>query len=423
MRGEKVMTIGEINIPKRTIMTPGPVEADPRVLRALSNPVLGQFDPAFTNMMNEVMELLRQIFRTKNKWAFPVDGTSRAGLEAVLISIIRPGDKVLVPIFGRFGHLLVEICERCRADVHTMECPWGEVFDPEDVIREIKRVKPEIVAIVHGETSTGCMQPLEKIGRFCRELGVLCVVDAVATIGGTDVNTDEWCLDAVIGGTQKCLSVPSGMAPITFNSRIEARINERKKVERGIATEEDMKRERDHLPIYSNYFDISQLMDYWSPRRLNHHTEATSMLYGLREGARAVLEEGLSERFERHRLHEAALTEGIRAMGLELFAEGEKKLPTVTCVKVPERVDAEEVRNMMLKEFGVEIASSFGPLCGRIWRIGTMGYSCRKENILFALAALEAVLIRVGAPVQPGRALQAALSFYHGKTAVNRGVS
>lgn len=423
MRGEKTMTIREINIPKRTIMTPGPVEVHPRVLRALSYPVLGQFDPAFTEMMNEVMAMLRQLFRTKNNWAFPVDGTSRAGLEAVLASIIRPGDKVLVPIFGRFGYLLAEICERYRADVYTMECPWGEVFAPEDVIREIKRVAPEIVAIVHGETSTGCMQPLEEIGRACRELDVLCVVDAVATIGGTDVNTDEWCLDAVIGGTQKCLSVPSGMAPITFNSRIEKRINERKKVERGIAIEEDLKRERERAPIFSNYFDISQLMDYWSPRRLNHHTEATSMLYALREGVRVVLEEGLGERFERHRLHEAALVEGIRAMGLELFAEGRRKLPTVTCVKVPEQIDADLVRNMMLDEFGVEIASSFGPLHGKIWRIGTMGYSCRKENVLFTLAALEAVLIHVGAPVQPGRALQAVLSFYHEKTAVKGGVS
>lgn len=188
---------------------------------------------------------------------------------------------------------------------------------------------------------------------------MLCVVDAVATIGGTDVNTDEWCLDAVVGGTQKCLSVPSGMAPITFNSRVEKRINERKKVERGIATREDIVLETGRLPISSNYFDLGMLMDYWSPRRLNHHTEATSMLYGLREGARVVLEEGLRERFSRHRLHETALIKGIKAMGLELFTEGRKKLPTVTCVKVPDRVDADLVRKMMLDDFGVEIARLF----------------------------------------------------------------
>ncbi|MEC1471696.1 alanine--glyoxylate aminotransferase family protein [Bacillus haynesii] len=407
------MTIGEMNIPKRTIMTPGPVEVHPRVLRALSSPVLGQFDPAFTDMMNDVMALLRPIFRTTNKWAFPIDGTSRAGLEAVLASLIKPGDRVLIPIFGRFGYLLAEICERYRADVYTMECPWGDVFEPKEIISEIKRTKPEIVAVVHGETSTGCIQPLEEIGRACRELDVLCVVDAVATIGGTDVNTDEWCLDAVVGGTQKCLSVPSGMAPITFNSRVEKRINERKKVERGIATREDIELETGRLPISSNYFDLGMLMDYWSPRRLNHHTEATSMLYGLREGARVVLEEGLSKRFSRHRLHETALIKGIKAMGLELFTEGRKKLPTVTCVKVPDRVDADLVRKLMLDDFGVEIASSFGPLAGKIWRIGTMGYSCRKENVLFTLAALEAVLIRTGASVSPGNALQAALDFYH----------
>jgi len=400
----------EIHAPLRTIMTPGPVEADPRVLRAMSTPILGQFDPAFTRMMNETMEMLRETFQTSNQWAFPVDGTSRSGLEAVLCSLIEPGDKVLIPIFGRFGHLLTEISERNGAEVHLMQCTWGEVFDQQAVIDEVKRIQPKILAIVHGETSTGCMQPLDQIGPACRELGVLTVVDAVASIGGAPVKVDEWQLDAVIGGTQKCISVPSGMAPVTYNERVERILQSRKKVERGVAQESDI-REVAH-PIRSNYFDLSQLQDYWGPRRLNHHTEATSMLYALREGLRIMLEEGLEERFERHKLHEKALMAGIREMGLELFNDFAWKLPMVTCVKIPAGIDGESVRSMLLNQFGIEIASSFGPLHGQIWRIGTMGYSCRKENVLFVLAALEAVLIRHRAPIVVGRGVQGALDVY-----------
>ncbi len=395
-------------------MTAGPVEVDPRVLRAMSTPIVGQFDPAFTTIMNEVMEMLREVFQTKNQWAFPVDGTSRSGIEALLCSIIEPGDKVLVPIFGRFGHLLTEICERYGAEVHIMETTWGEVFDQNDVIDEIKRVKPKITAIVHGETSTGCMQPLDQIGKACREEDVFLVVDAVASIGGTPVKVDEWYIDGLVGGTQKCLSVPSGMSPITYNHRLEKLINARKKVERGISTEADRKNEEamSHPTIKSNYFDISMLQDYWGPRRLNHHTEATSMLYALREGLRIVLEEGLEERFARHKLNEHALISGLEAMGLELYGNRQCKLPTVTCVTVPEGIDPEPVRSMLLSQFGIEIASSFGPLHGKIWRIGSMGYSCRKENILFVLGALEAVLTRHGAKLHTGKALQAALDVY-----------
>lgn len=406
------MSFSRFEIPLRTIMTPGPVEVDPRVLQAMSSPILGQFDPAFTAIMNEVMEMLRQLFRTSNRWAYPIDGTSRAGIEALLCSIIEQGDKVLIPIYGRFGYLLAEICERYGAHVYTIECEWGNVFDPKEVINEIKKVGPKIVAIVHGETSTGCMQPLEEIGEFCREMDVLLVVDAVATIGGTEVNVDEWHLDGVIGGTQKCISVPSGMAPITYNDRVEKVVLSRKKVERGIQTDLDRSIPSTGKTIISNYFDLSQLQDYWGPRRLNHHTEATSMLYALREGLRIILEEGLTERFKRHRLHERALVAGIEAMGLSLFGDKKQKLPTVTCVNIPDEVDGESVRRMLLHEFGIEIASSFGPLHGKIWRIGTMGYSCRKENILRLLTALEAVLVYHGVRVNRGEGVQEALKVY-----------
>ncbi|NOU92213.1 aminotransferase class V-fold PLP-dependent enzyme [Paenibacillus sp. LMG 31456] len=395
----------------RTIMTPGPVEVDPRVLRAMSFPILGQFDPEFTDIMNETMDMLKELFQTNNRWAFPIDGTSRSGIEAVLTSLIEPGDRVLVPIFGRFGHLLVEISERCGAEVITMEQEWGTVFEPEAIVERIRETQPNLVAIVHGETSTGRIQPLAGIGKACRELDALLVVDAVATIGGTEVRTDEWMLDAVIGGTQKCLSVPAGMAPITYNERAEAKVLKRKRIERGLR-DPAAAGTAEVAAIRSNYFDLSQLQDYWSSARLNHHTEATSMLYALREGLRLVLEEGLTERFDRHLYHEQALVAGIEAMGLRLFGEASCKLPVVTCILIPDGVDGESVRGMLLQEFGIEIASSFGPLKGKIWRVGTMGFSCNKKNVLLTLGALEAVLIRHSFQVNAGKAVQAALDMY-----------
>ncbi|ALS20454.1 pyridoxal-phosphate-dependent aminotransferase family protein [Paenibacillus naphthalenovorans] len=395
----------------RTIMTPGPVEVDPRVLRAMATPILGQFDPEFTDIMNETMGMLREVFQTGNEYAFPIDGTSRSGIEAVMVSLIEPGDKVLVPIYGRFGHLLAEIAERCGAEVMTMEQEWGKVFDPGQVIALMKRERPDVVAMVHGETSTGRMQPLQEIGRACRELDALFIVDAVATIGGTDVRVDEWMIDAAIGGTQKCLSVPSGMVPITYNERAEAKIRRRKQVERGLR-DPHVDLSCSGRTIRSNYFDLSQLQDYWGPRRLNHHTEATSMLYALREGLRLVLEEGLEQRFARHKLQEMALVAGLQAMGLLLFGDPDCKLPVVTCVQVPEGISGDSVMHMLLSEFSVEIASSFGPLKGKIWRIGTMGYSSNQRNVLHVLGALEAVLIRHRAKIDAGRAVQAALDVY-----------
>ncbi|MDG5787902.1 alanine--glyoxylate aminotransferase family protein [Evansella sp. AB-P1] len=401
-----------LHVPARTIMTPGPVEVDPRVLRAMSSSILGQFDPSFTSIMNETMELLRKVLQTKNHWAYPIDGTSRAGIEAVLCSVIEEGDTVLVPSFGRFGYLLTEIAERCGANVHLMNCDWGCVFDPESVIKEIKKVKPKIVAIVHGDTSTGRMQPLKEIGFACREADALFIVDAVATVAGTEVKPDDWMVDALITGTQKCISVPSGMAPITYNERIERIVLQRKSIERGIATKDHLLSNNVNRRIRSNYFDLSQLQDYWSPERLNHHTEATSMLYGLYEGLSVIVEEGLEERFRRHRQNERALVAGIEAMGLSLFGDNSCKLPTVTCVSIPQGVNGDSVRSMLLGEFGIEIASSFGPLHGKIWRIGTMGYSCQKRNILLTLASFEAVLIHHQVKLNIGAGVQAALDMY-----------
>ena len=281
------------------------------------------------------------------------------------------------------------------------------MFDPVDIITAIERERPTIVAMVHGETSTGCIQPFDGIGTACRQVDALLVVDAVATIGGVPVKTDEWLLDAVIGGTQKCLSVPSGMSPITYNDRVEAKVLRRKTTERGL-------REKGSpvstvKAVASNYFDLGQLQDYRSPKRLNHHTEATTMLYALREGLRIVLQEGLEERFLRHKRHEEALVAGLQAMGLTLYGEPLCKLSVVTCIRIPSGVDGEAVRAMLLNSFGIEIASSFGPLKGQIWRIGTMGFSCNQKNVLHVLGALEATLHWHGVDISVGKASQAAL--------------
>ncbi|MBY7144224.1 alanine--glyoxylate aminotransferase family protein [Virgibacillus sp. NKC19-3] len=401
------MEYKDLNVASRTIMTPGPVEADPRVLRAMSTPIIGQFDPQFLNLMDETSDLLRYVFQTENQRAFPVDGTSRSGIEAVLASIIEPGDKVVVPVFGRFGYLLTEIVDRSGGETHMIETEWGNVFDPQDIIAEIKRVDPKVVVMVHGETSTGRLQPIEEVGKFCRENDILLVVDAVATLGGVEFKPEAWNVDAVITGTQKCLAAPTGMAPLTYNARIEETLQARKKIERGLSLDDKNDRK-----IQSNYFDLSQIQDYWSPDRLNHHTESTSMLYALREGLRVIKEEGIENRIERHTAHGKALVAGLQAMGVELFGEEENKLPVVTIVKVPKGVSESAVRQTMLNEFGIEIAGAFGPLKGKVWRIGSMGFSSRKNNILRVLGALESTLTYHGANVNSGDATQAALAYY-----------
>jgi len=400
----------ELCPPQRTILTPGPVEVDPRILRVMGMPVLGQFDPEFTGLMNETMVLLRQVFQTSNEQAYAVDGTSRAGLEAVLCSIIEPGDRVLIPVIGRFGYLLAEIAQRCRAEVKTLEVEWGHVIQPEQIEQQLANERFKLVAMVHGETSTCTIQPLEGIGALCEKYGALLAVDAVATLGGTEVRVDDWKLDACISGMQKCLSGPSGMSPLTYNWKVEKILAARKKIERGL--QYGIENTACSSIIQSNYLDLAQLQDYWGPQRLNHHTEATTALYALREALRCILKEGLQKRFHRHRLNGEALMAGIEAMGLGIFGDGRNRMPFVVPVVIPAGIDGGSVRRQLLVDFGIEIAASFGPLKDRIWRIGAMGYSSQKRNILFCLAALEAVLRAHGFRTSPGGAVDAALHVY-----------
>ena len=398
----------EIITPIRTIMTPGPVEAHPNVLRVMGTPILGQFDPAFLAIMDEVKEMIKIPFGTKNEQAFAIDGTSRSGLEAALIGLIEPGDKVLIPAYGRFAYLLGEICERAKAQVTYLEKEWDSVFEQEEIIAEIKRVNPKIVALIHGETANGQMQPLEKIGKFCQENEVFFVVDTVATYGGAPIKVDEWGIDIAIAGTQKCVSVPSGMSLITYNDRVEKVLTARYQKELGLS--KDFRNERH---ISSNYLELSQLQRYWNKERINHHTEATSMIYALHEGLRMMIMEGIENGYERHSRNDRAIQAGIEAMGLAIFGERTTKMPTVTPILIPEGIDGEAVRNTLLHDFGVEIASSFGPLQGKVWRIGNMGFSSRKENVLHVLAAFEAALLFHGATINRGEAVLAALREYN----------
>jgi (S)-ureidoglycine-glyoxylate aminotransferase len=370
--------------------------ADPRVLRAMATPLLGQFDPEFTAVMNEVMALSRLAFQTANPRTFPVSGTGRAGLEAAVASLVEPGDRVVVGECGRFGLLFHEIAERCGAEVVPVTAEWGRVIDPDAVRRALGGGRTKLCAIVHGETSTGVLQPLADIARLCREHDALLVVDAVVTLGGVEVATDAWDLDVVVAGTQKCLSCPSGLAPLTYGPRAEAVLTRRRS------------------RIQSNYLDLGQLAAYWSPDRFNHHTAPTAMVYGLREALRAVQVEGLDARFARHRLHGDALRAGVAALGLALFG-GEppaRRLPMITPVVVPDGVDDLAVRRRLLDDFGIEIGAAFGPLQGRVWRIGTMGYSARRPNVLLGLAALEAVLRGAGWAAPAGAGVDAALAHY-----------
>jgi (S)-ureidoglycine-glyoxylate aminotransferase len=370
--------------------------ADPRVLRAMAAPLLGQFDPAFTAIMNEVMTLTRFVFQTDNARAFPVPGTGRAGLEAAIVSLVEPGDRVVVGECGRFGLLLIEIAERCGAEVVPVRAEWGCAIEPDAIAAALQGRETRMIAMIHGETSTGVLQPLEEIARLARAHDALLMADAVVTLGGAPVETDVWGVDVMVAGTQKCLSCPSGLAPVTYNTRAEAVLAARKTRPR------------------SNYLDLGQLANYWSPQRFNHHTAPTSMVYGLREALRAIQEEGLAARFARHRLHGDALRAGLAAMGLALFGAEPpvRRLPFITPVVVPDGVDELRVRGRLIEDFNLEIGAAFGPLQGRIWRIGTMGHSARRENVLLCLAALEQVLRHEGWKAEPGAGVAAAAAHY-----------
>ena len=387
--------IGELRPPVRVMMTPGPSCMDPRVYRALASPLVGHLDPWFIQMMGEVQILLRRVFQTQNRVTYPISASGSGGIEAAVLNSLEEGDECIVCVNGAFSERMALMAERVPAKVIRAEAPYGRAVDPEDVRRAGKGRKIKFVGLAHGETSTGVLQRLDDFRKVADELGALLVVDAVATLGGIPLDVDRQRLDICFAGSQKGLSAPPGMAPITVSTRVEDLIRQRKQ------------------PVRSWYFDLTPAMDYWGKERTYHHTPPISLIYGLREALRIVLEEGLEARWERHAHNQQALIAGVEAMGLELLVTNPAdRLATVTGVKSPAGIDERQVRQQLLDEFNIEIAGGFGPLKGKMWRIGLMGYSSQKTNVLLFLAALEKVLLDQGVRAPAGAGVAAALRSY-----------
>ena len=394
----------ELNPAPRLLMGPGPINADPRVLKAMSSQLLGQFDPQFRRMMRETMALYRAFFETRNDWTLVLDGTARSAIEMVMLSAIEPGDKVLVCSFGRFGQLLTEIAQRCGAEVRVAQASWGTVFDLAQIEAAIKDFSPKLVAVCQGDTSTTMLQPLQGLGEICHRHGAMLQVDATASCGATPLPVDAWQVDAVTAGLQKCLAGPSGASPITLSEAIAKAIYRRRHIEEGL-------RPAGYAPgsgsrIASNYMDLAMVMDYWSDAGLNHHTEATTMLYGARECARIFVQEGLQNVYARHAAASRAVVAGVKGMNLKLYGDPAHKMPNVTGVYVPEGVNGDKLRAALLNHFN--------PLHGKVWRIGAMGYNARQDSVLHTLAALEVVLAAEGHKFTRGAGVDAAYAAYLG---------
>ncbi|MFQ5693594.1 MAG: pyridoxal-phosphate-dependent aminotransferase family protein [Nitrospinota bacterium] len=391
---------GDGVIPERILLGPGPSLADPRVLRAMNNPMIGYLDPAYLAVMDEVTEHLRATFQTRNQATFPVQGTGFSGMDACLGTLIEPGDKVIIAVHGFFGARMCHMAERHGASVVRLDQEWGKAFDPE-TIREAVRAHTDakFLAIVHAETSTGVLQPLEEIGRICQENGVLFLVDAVTSLAGVELAVDDWGIDICYSGSQKCLGAPPGMAPVTLSDRALGVIAER------------------NSPPASYYLDLSLIKEYWGESHTYHHTGPMAMVYAMREALRIVSEEGLAARWARHRLNGAALQAGLQALDLELHAEAENRLPTLTTVRIPEGLDDAKARGRLLEEFNIEIGGGLGDLKGKIWRIGLMGYASDRRNVLYLLSALESICADGGLrPAKPGAGVAAAQEAYMNST-------
>jgi len=371
----------------------------PRVLRALSTPLVGHLDQAFLGIMNDIQTLLRGVFQTKNRFTIAVSGTGSAGMEASMVNIVEPGDTVIVGVNGVFGTRWATIVERCGGKAIRVEAPWGQIIEPEAIEQALRQSGPvKAVAIVHAETSTGAWQPLDPIARLCREHDSLFLVDAVTSLGGAPVEVDRWGIDVCYSGTQKCLSCPPGLSPFTLSERALAAIKARR------------------TPCQSWYLDLSLIADYWAEgKRAYHHTAPISMLYALREALRLVDEEGLPARFARHQLNSDAVTAGLIELGLQPLPPTGYRLPMLTCVTVPSHIPEAEIRADLLTMYGIEIGGGLGPLTGKVWRIGFMGESSTEAHVLTLLNALEELFIRGGWLSTPGVGLQAAARVYNRK--------
>jgi alanine-glyoxylate transaminase / serine-glyoxylate transaminase / serine-pyruvate transaminase len=373
---------------RRVLMGPGPSNVHPRVLQATAQPTIGHLDPQFLALMDETMELLRLVFRTRNPLTFAVSATGSAGMEAMFVNMLEPGDRVVIGINGVFGERMADVASRCGAEVRRVEAPWGRIVDPGDVAVAVRETSPKIVAVVHAETSTGVCQPLTDIERVTHEAGALLLVDCVTSLGGVDLRIDDWKIDLAYSGTQKCLSCPPGLSPVTFGERaLEVFDARRSKVQ-------------------SWYLDIGMIRRYWGGERLYHHTAPVNAIYGLHAALRLIQDEGLDRRIARHARNAAALHAGLEAMGMALFAQEGWRLSSLTTVRVPQGCDEAAVRAALLNEFDLEIGGGLGPVRGQVWRVGLMGETSSPRNVLYFLSCLETLLKRQG--VRIGTGLQAA---------------
>ena len=394
-------SFGELNVPARLLLGPGPSNVHPRVYRAMANPVIGYLDPEFLQLLDDTQRPLRSLFRTENDMTIAISGTGTAGMEAAIYNVVEPGDTVIVGANGFFGERMAQMVARCDGTSVLVEAPWGQILEPEQ-IEDALKANPgaKVVTIVHGETSTGILQPLEEISKVVHAHGALLLVDAVTSLSGCELLIDEWGVDVCYSGTQKCLSAPPGLSPVTFSAQAMEVVSNRKE------------------PVRSFYVDVSMLRDYWGggqarpdgrpPGRVYHHTPPMTMLYALREALSVALEEGLPARIARHRRQAAAFWAGIEAMGLELHAQEGYRLPSLTTVRVPDGVEEMAIRRGLLQEHNIEVGGGIGQLQGRVWRIGLMGYNSTARNVLALLYALETELLRNGVKVEKGAGVSAA---------------
>jgi len=392
--------IGELNPPVRLMLTPGPSSVDPRVYRALATPLVGHMDPWFKGCMDETQILLRQIFQTENRITMPLSASGSGGIEASVVNVLEEGDEAIVAVNGVFSERMYEIALRASSRVTKVEAPYGRPVDPGDIRRTGKGKKIKMIGLAQGETSTGVLTTIDGFRKVADELGALLVVDTVASLAAVPLDVDRERVDVCFSGSQKAVSAPPGMSPITVSPAAEEAFRKRK------------------TRVQSWYFDLTTAMNYWGKDRLYHHTPPVSLIFALREAMRLVVEEGLETRWERHRVNQLALIAGLEAMGLKLLVEKPSdRLPTVTAVMIPSGVDDEKLRNQLLDEFNIEIAGGFGPIKGKIWRVGLMGYSSQKPNVLLFLAALEKCLIDQGFRVSSGAGVGAAVEGYtHAET-------
>ncbi len=372
---EKIMTAAnELNPTSRFLMGPGPSDIHPRILKAMGTPVIGHLDPQFIVIMDELKDMLRELFRTKNDLTFPVSATGSAGMETCFVNLLEPGDEALVCVNGVFGNRMSDIVERCGAKLTRVDAPWGKPVDPGAVKDALTRCNPKLVAIVHAETSTGVKQPLEEISKLTHDAGALFLVDAVTSLGGTDVRIDDWGIDAVYSGTQKCIGAPPGLSPVSFSpAAVEAM-------------------EKRQTKVQSWYLDMTMVRKYWEgAKRAYHHTAPITMVYSLHEALRIILNEGLEARFQRHQRNHELLREGLEELGFEFIVAPEYRLPMLNAVRIPEGMEDAPVRQRLLNEYNIEIGGGLGDFAGKVWRIGLMGYSCTANHVNMLLSALRKI--------------------------------